>query len=431
MANPSGPTQVVRAGCTKAVNAFLEYDTPKIVHITSKKVGVINRIVQLIIIIYIVGYVIVWNKGYQDTEIVSSATTTKVKGVAWTNYTELNITAPGGVDFRVWDVADYVIPPQENGAFFVMTNVVFTPNQTQGTCPEDPQYGAICKNESDCTRGVPTNNGNGIQSGKCVQSAQNTSINVCEIYAWCPVEVDRLPVKNATLLKGTQEFTVLIKNNIEFPKFHKKRRNILDSQNKTYLSNCKYNSSDDRDRLCPIFQLGQIVKAAGVENFDTIAVQGGVVSINIDWNCDLDHSIDRCLPTYSFTRLDDDDAKIAKGTNFRYANFYDNGGIASRDLFKSYGILFIVKVTGVAGKFSVVPTLVNIGSGIGLLAIATVICDLIVLYVMDKRNYYFENKYQYVGEKEKTDEDDDDNHVLRGDNADDDDALLDPGNRVR
>ena len=37
---------------------------------------------------------------------------------------------------RVWDEADYVVPPAENGAFFVMTNMVITPNQTLATCPE-------------------------------------------------------------------------------------------------------------------------------------------------------------------------------------------------------------------------------------------------------------------------------------------------------
>ena len=29
-------------------------------------------------------------------------------------------------------MADYVIPPAENGAFFVATNVIITPNQTRG-----------------------------------------------------------------------------------------------------------------------------------------------------------------------------------------------------------------------------------------------------------------------------------------------------------
>ena len=38
--------------------------------------------------------------------------------------------------YRVWDEADYVVPPAENGAFFVTTNVVITPNQTWGHCPE-------------------------------------------------------------------------------------------------------------------------------------------------------------------------------------------------------------------------------------------------------------------------------------------------------
>lgn len=38
---------------------------------------------------------------------------------------------------RIWDESDYVIPPAENSAFFVMTNVVLTPNQTRTSCPED------------------------------------------------------------------------------------------------------------------------------------------------------------------------------------------------------------------------------------------------------------------------------------------------------
>ena len=40
---------------------------------------------------------------------------------------------------RVWDEADYVVPPAENGAFFVTTNVVITPNQTWAHCSEDPE----------------------------------------------------------------------------------------------------------------------------------------------------------------------------------------------------------------------------------------------------------------------------------------------------
>ena len=47
---------------------------------------------------------------------------------------------------RVWDVADYVVPPAENGAFFITTNMVLTPNQTQTICPEDRSVeNAVCR----------------------------------------------------------------------------------------------------------------------------------------------------------------------------------------------------------------------------------------------------------------------------------------------
>jgi len=50
----SSAKSVVKSGVSTAIAAFVEYDTPKIVHIQSKKVGVINRLLQAVIIVYIV-----------------------------------------------------------------------------------------------------------------------------------------------------------------------------------------------------------------------------------------------------------------------------------------------------------------------------------------------------------------------------------------
>lgn len=55
----------------------------------------------------------------------------------------------------------------------------------------------------------------------------------------------------------------------------------------------------------------------------------------------------------------------------RYANYYYDGGAQRRDLIKATGIRFIIKVSGTAGKFSIVPLLLNLGSGLGLLAIVS------------------------------------------------------------
>lgn len=50
-------------------------------------------------------WVFVVKKGYQDTDTsLQSSVITKLKGVAFTNTSELGE--------RLWDVADYVIPPQ-------------------------------------------------------------------------------------------------------------------------------------------------------------------------------------------------------------------------------------------------------------------------------------------------------------------------------
>ena len=51
---------------------------------------------------------------------------------------------------------------QETEAFFVMTNMIITPSQTQTTCPEDPdEIDVNCTKDSDCPAGKPVKYGHG------------------------------------------------------------------------------------------------------------------------------------------------------------------------------------------------------------------------------------------------------------------------------
>ncbi|ESP00966.1 hypothetical protein LOTGIDRAFT_207736 [Lottia gigantea] len=369
-----------------ALSVFFEYDTPRIVHIRSKKVGVINRFLQICIISYIIGFAIVYKKGYQEFDDVNSAVTTKLKGVALTNLTD----EEGINGTRVWDVADYVIPPQENNAFFVTTNLIVTPAQQQDICEESPSVeDGICSPSKPCIPNTPVVNGNGIKTGECIKSSRNESVNVCMIYAWCPVEKDAKPAE--PVLLASQNFTVFIKNNIKFPKFNVSRRNLPDSASDTFLQSCRY-ANDAENKTCPIFQLAQIVGSAN-QDYRKMAEQGGVVQILIQWNCNLDYSQSECVPEYQFRRLDSDDYKVSKGFNFRYAENYIENGVSKRTLIKAYGIRFIVTVEGRAGKFNVVPLILNVGSGIALLSVATIICDIVVLYFLKARYFFREKKY--------------------------------------
>ena len=97
---------------------------------------------------------------------------------------------------RVWDESDYVIPPSENNAFFVMTNVVLTPNQTRTTCPEDPTElpkiicgrknatsGEVNITEGVCVKGQVGSllKSHGESTGNCILSDRMPDTYVCEI----------------------------------------------------------------------------------------------------------------------------------------------------------------------------------------------------------------------------------------------------------
>ncbi|EEC10106.1 P2X purinoceptor,putative [Ixodes scapularis] len=47
---------------------------------------------------------------------------------------------------------------------------------------------------------------------------------------------------------------------------------------------------------------------------------GGVIQLLINWDCNLDFDAKYCIPKYTFSRLDDPNAVLAKGWNFRQAH---------------------------------------------------------------------------------------------------------------
>ncbi|NWI23690.1 P2RX5 protein, partial [Sula dactylatra] len=366
--------------------SFFDYKTEKYVIAKNKKVGILYRVVQLSILAYLVGWVFVVKKGYQDTDtFLQSSVITKLKGVAFTNTTELGE--------RLWDVADYVIPPQGENVFFVMTNLIVTPKQRQATCPESASIpDALCNTDGDCMAGEAVVAGNGVKTGRCLKVRGNTS-GTCEILAWCPVEKRSKPRK--PLLASAENFTVYIKNSIRFPKFKFSKMNVLATDDESYLKSCRYSTEHP---YCPIFILGNIIKWAG-SDFQEMALEGGVIGIQIEWNCDLDKAPSECNPHYSFSRLDTKFAKsISSGYNFRqFAKYYqDAEGVEYRTLIKAYGIRFDVMVNGKAGKFNIIPTIINIGSGLALMGAGAFFCDLVLLYLIKKSNFYRGKKYEEV-----------------------------------
>uniref|UniRef100_A0A452T5B2 P2X purinoceptor n=1 Tax=Ursus maritimus TaxID=29073 RepID=A0A452T5B2_URSMA len=286
-------------------------------------------------------YVFIVQKSYQDSETgPESSVITKVKGITSSEH-------------KVWDVEEYVKPPEGGSVFSIITRIEVTPSQTLGTCPESMRVrDATCGSDEDCVAGQLDMLGNGLRTGRCVPYYQG-SAKTCEVSGWCPVE-DGASVSQF-LGKMAPNFTILIKNSIHYPKFQFSKGNIEHGKD-GYLKHCTFDEVSDL--YCPIFKLGFIVEQAG-ENFTELAHTGGVIGVIINWDCDLDLSASKCNPKYSFRRY------LGLGMpGSSFAKYYKTNGSTTRTLIKAYGIRIDVIVHGQAGKFSLIPTIINLATAL-------------------------------------------------------------------
>ncbi|XP_005572483.3 P2X purinoceptor 7 isoform X1 [Macaca fascicularis] len=352
--------------CCSCSDVF-QYETTKVTRIQSMNYGTIKWFFHVIVFSY-VSFALVSDKLYQRKEPVISSVHTKVKGIAEVKE-EIMENGVKKLVHSVFDTADYTFPLQGN-SFFVMTNFLKTEGQEQRLCPEYPTRRTLCSSDRGCKKGWMDPQSKGIQTGRCVVYEGNRK--TCEVSAWCPIEaVGEAP--RPALLNSAENFTVLIKNNIDFPGHNYTTRNILPGLNIT----CTFHKTQNPQ--CPIFRLGDIFRETG-DNFSDVAIQGGIMGIEIYWDCNLDRWFHHCRPKYSFRRLDDKTTNVSlyPGYNFRYAKYYKENNVEKRTLIKVFGIRFDILVFGTGGKFDIIQLVVYIGSTLSYFGLATVFIDFLI-----------------------------------------------------
>ncbi|KAM4827018.1 P2X purinoceptor 7 isoform 1-T1 [Thomomys bottae] len=343
-----------------------QYSTVRVLRIHSVWIGSLRNVFLVGTCFYIC-FALLTDKLYQRKEPVISSVHAKVKGIA--EVVEKVEDRAGKAVGTIFDTADYTFALQGN-SFFVMTNFLKTEGQEQKRCPEYPTRKTLCSSDRGCKEGWMDPLSKGIQTGKCVQF--NATQKTCEVLAWCPAEATEAPPRPA-LLSSAENFTVLIKNNIDFPGHNYTTRNILPDMNIT----CTFHKTQNPQ--CPIFRLGDIFREAR-ENFSEVAVQGGIMGIEIYWDCNLDQWSHHCRPKYSFRRLDDktSNESLFPGYNFRFAKYYRENNVEKRTLIKVFGIRFDILVFGTGGKFDIVQLVVYIGSTLSYFGLATVFIDFLI-----------------------------------------------------
>lgn len=124
-------------------------------------------------------------------------------------------------------------------------------------------------------------------------------------------------------------------------------------------------------------------------NYSTLALKGGVISIDIKWDCNLDWDFENfCLPKYNFVILDN------TGWNFRHGKYHEEN---RRTLVKAYGLKFLLNVSGNAGKFDLTKTVIILVTGLGLMGLANILCDFVLLNCSNEfRKQVMEKKYEAI-----------------------------------
>jgi P2X purinoceptor 4 len=308
--------------------------------------------------LYVVLFTIVVDKGYQIYDPVTGTVVPKVKGTASSLRTNL-----------IYDNNDLIIPPTEENALFVTTNLVAT-NQSRGECQGDDKAQELCS--KGCTS-APRYTFNGYKTGACYCP----TCTFCRIKAWCPLEDDAPRFYN--VMQGTEDWSVFVKVNAEFPEFNVKRQNAAHGLVKGKNQ----------------FTLSELVSLAG-SDWNQVKYEGAILLMRIAYDCDLNKGKEHCEPELHFDRLDPGNGTFSGGFNVRTVVMHEDG---SRQVTKRFGIRVLFSVSGQAGRFSIVVLTTTMGAGLALLGVSTLICDFLLSYVLPNKHKYNAEKFEEVDEQ--------------------------------
>lgn len=262
---------------------------------------------------------------------------------------------------EVWDALDVVKPPLEDGATFLTTNFLRVLGQTRGLCDSNDK----CTNDTACQGKSGNVDSGGIRTGAC------SPTGFCTVNAWCPVEPSVPGNVTFNYLQGIENFTLFVRVSVNFA-----------------TTGIATSTSDDG----AIKTVSELLALGGISNYSQVHQVGALMALSYDFECNLDTSISKCIPKTSVYRLDDPKSKFSTGFNYRYANSYSivtgTHPVEYRDLYKVYGLRFVVLVTGLGRKFDVKELATNLGSGLAMLSIAAVVADIMLIYILPKKHKY-------------------------------------------
>jgi hypothetical protein len=322
------------------------YDTVKEVKVLDRRLGIVFYSVLLLILFYIVIYVFMIKKAYQDLEKTNGWVVAKVLNTAHDEA------------FKPWDVYDAVTNPGEQGALFLPTRVLITRGQTQDGYCESPVH--RCESKEDCDIGNAD-----LQKEEC-------SNGFCMRRQWCPAEQLGAPVTEEHYI-DVLSYEVWFGTSLHYHKF------MLDVSTTDELEPFRYPHN-----TANTYPVHDMLRMANI-NPDDIKQYGAVLQSNNIFDCDLDDKV--CQVRMEVVNVDTE-----TGFNYVQNHFYEDGGVPKRDTYHYYGIRLVCFATGIGKVASFCNTVLQVSSAIALLACAQAAADVVLQNIVPERRHYIEKK---------------------------------------
>lgn len=313
------------------------YYTNKVVRIQDANLGYLYWGIVSLILIYIqvVVFHIEGRHSFQEPGL--GAVITKFEGKAF------------GTDGKAFDSADLRHPIIEPSGAFVTTRRITIKGQTLGDCIDRDS-------PAPCPCG---------KHGVC-----DPATNLCVVKGWCPSlgsqNVDNPPagavIENIT---GIDKAVLKITAGIGFPSIG----------NKFHVAGSMEGSS----QLHKHITVEEILQLSDPPlKIEDLAEKGCIIAVNFFWNCDLSW-VNDCEPVLSVKRVDGGTGFSQKRARKRRVN-----GVDMRDATYMYGLRFLVDSSGIGRQISLVPIVIQIGSCLALVQIASRTADFLMLNMYDK-----------------------------------------------
>ena len=313
------------------------YTTERVLRIKDKWLAIFGLLLTLSVLLYIVIYVFYMLQHYSVSVRATGYNYFRTEGKAY------SYTAGSGT--QVWDIGDMIYPEQDSSGFFIGIHLYRIREQTIGYC------GKSCEVDEDCPDSPPHSKPKCLQSGKCEQ------IN------WCPsMDSDHTEFIEEIEVNGFENVKTYIWTGIDF--------DALGSPD--YISHKDNTQVPYPDDRATVYNLGDILSEAGIDDMNDIRMSGAIVELKIYCDCDVEKN--ECTPKPQYERIDGDSKSVPIIFN-RAVHYYSSEGVEYRDYYRWVAVKVFITSKGRGYKFSLIKTVIQIASALALIKLSTSISD--------------------------------------------------------